>query len=162
MGPRLPPAGARQLPPPRFVGRLTPHGMPPRMLPPPPLNPMFGPGGPRQRLPLPPRLAGGASRPNGMLPRFSGGPRARGMAPIVPSMGPRGSGPPRGPPMRLWPRRMPPPPQMMPPMRLRFGAGNGNVKGKTMNNSKKVKIEVRTPALAILLLSSLNCINFGW
>lgn len=145
MGPRLPPAGgARQLPPPRFVGRLTPR-MPPRMLPP-PITPMFGPGGPpRQRLlPLPPRPAGGVSRPNGMLPRFPGGPRARGMAPIMPSMGPRGSGLPRGPPLRPWPRRMPPPPQMIPPMRPRFGAGNGNSKGKAMGNTKKVKIEVRT------------------
>lgn len=144
MGPRLPPAGARQLPPPRFVGRLAPHGIPPRMLPPPPLNPMFGP---RQRLPLPPR-PGGVSRPNGMLPRFPGGPRARGMAPIIPSMGPRGSVLPRGPPIRPWARRIPPPPQMMPPMRLRFGAGNANTKGKVMGNSKKVKIEVCTFALA--------------
>ncbi|XP_077282847.1 FMR1-interacting protein NUFIP1 isoform X2 [Temnothorax americanus] len=145
MGPRLPPAGARQLPPPRFVGRITPHGMPPRMPPLPPLNPMFGP---RQRLPLPPRPAGGVSRPNGMLPRFPAGPRSRGMAPIVPSMGPRGSGPPRGPPMRPWPRRMPLPPpppplplQMVPPMRPRYNAGNGNVKAKTMGNAKKVKVE---------------------
>ncbi|KAL0101498.1 hypothetical protein PUN28_018967 [Cardiocondyla obscurior] len=144
MGSRLPPAGARQLPPPRFVGRMTPHGMPLRMLPPPPLlNPMFGPGGPRQRLPPPPpRSAGGVSRPNGMLPRFPGGPRARGMAPIVVSMGPRGAGLPRGPPMRPWPRgRVPPPPQMIPPMRFRYGAGNGNTKGKALGNSKKVKIE---------------------
>ncbi|XP_071645142.1 FMR1-interacting protein NUFIP1 [Temnothorax longispinosus] len=143
MGPRLPPAGARQLPPPRFVGRITPHGMPPRMPPLPPLNPMFGP---RQRLPLPPRPAGGVSRPNGMLPRFPAGPRSRGMAPIVPSMGPRGSGPPRGPPMRPWPRRMPLPPpplplQMVPPMRPRYNAGNGNAKAKTMGNAKKVKVE---------------------
>ncbi|KAG5324931.1 NUFP1 protein, partial [Pseudoatta argentina] len=144
MAPRLPPAGARQLPPPRFAGRLAPppppHGMPPRMLPP-LLNPMFGPGGPRQRLPPPPpRPVGGVSRPNGMLPRFPGGPRARGMAPIVPSMGPRGSGLPRGPPMRPWPRRMPPLPQMMPPIRIRYNTGNGNAKGKT-GNSKKSKIE---------------------
>lgn len=161
MGPRLPPAGVRQLPPPRFVGRLTHHGMPPRMLPPPPLNPMFGPVGPRQRLPPPPRPAGGASRPNGMLPRFSGVPRPRGMAPIMPSMGPRGVGLPRGPPMRLWPRRMLPPPQMMLPMRPRFGAGNGNAKGKAMGNSRKVKVEVRTQALTALSLLFLNCISLG-
>ncbi|XP_011883131.1 PREDICTED: nuclear fragile X mental retardation-interacting protein 1 [Vollenhovia emeryi] len=135
MGPRIPP--------PRFVGRLTPrHGMPPRMPPPPPpLNPMFGPGGPRQRLPPPPRS--GVSRPNGMLPRFPGGPRARGMAPIVPPMGPRGSGLPLGPPMRPWPRRMPLPPQMM-PMRPRFASermGNGNAKGKAMGSSKKSKFD---------------------
>ncbi|XP_018339191.1 PREDICTED: nuclear fragile X mental retardation-interacting protein 1-like, partial [Trachymyrmex septentrionalis] len=144
MAPRLPPAGTRQLPPPRFAGRLAPppppHGMPPRMLPP-PLNPMFGPSGPRQRLPPPPpRPVGGVSRPNGMLPRFPGGPRARGMAPIVPSMGPRGSGLPRGPPMRPWPRRMPLP-QMMPPIRIRYNMGNGNTKSKTMGNPKKGKIE---------------------
>ncbi|KAL6258607.1 hypothetical protein P5V15_010561 [Pogonomyrmex californicus] len=139
MGPRLPPAGMRQLPPPRFAGRLPPHGMPSRMLPP-PLNPMFGPGGPRQRLPPPPpRSTSSVSRPNGMLPRF---PRTHSMAPMpVPSMRPRGSGLLHGPPMRMWPRRLPPPPQMMLPIRHRFATGNGNAKGKTTGTSKKVMIE---------------------
>ncbi|XP_036149660.1 nuclear fragile X mental retardation-interacting protein 1 isoform X2 [Monomorium pharaonis] len=142
LGPRMPPVGMRQLPPPRFAG-LPPHGM--LRMRPPPLNPMFSlPGGPRQRIPLPPRPAGGITRPNGMLPRFppGPGPRTRAMPPIVPSMGgPRGSGPPHGPPIRVWPRRMPPPPpppQMMPPqMRFKYGPGNGNAKIKAVNNPKK-------------------------
>ncbi|XP_012541538.1 nuclear fragile X mental retardation-interacting protein 1 isoform X1 [Monomorium pharaonis] len=154
LGPRMPPVGMRQLPPPRFAG-LPPHGM--LRMRPPPLNPMFSlPGGPRQRIPLPPRPAGGITRPNGMLPRFppGPGPRTRAMPPIVPSMGgPRGSGPPHGPPIRVWPRRMPPPPpppQMMPPqMRFKYGPGNGNAKIKAVNNPKKERkleeLELKKP-----------------
>ncbi|XP_032671754.1 DNA-binding protein K10-like isoform X2 [Odontomachus brunneus] len=148
VGNRLPPGGMRPLPPPRFGGRLAPHGMPPRMPLPLP-NPVFGPM--RQRLPLPPRAAG-VSRPNGLLPLFPG-PRARGMAlGAVPPMIPRGVGPIRNS-IRHWYRRIPPPPppppQMMPPMRPRFAAGNGNIKVKTMNNTKKInkleELELKKP-----------------
>lgn len=148
MGPRVPPAGMRRLPPPRFSNRLTSPGMPMRPLPPPlPPMSMFGPGGHRQRLPPPPppplplRPGAGSSRLNGMLPLYPGGPRSRGMAPIAPPVGPRGSGAPHGPLMRPWPRRMPPP-HIMPPMRPRF-TGNGNIKGKGTVNIKKInKMEV--------------------
>ncbi|EFN67787.1 hypothetical protein EAG_02734 [Camponotus floridanus] len=152
LGSRQLPAGARPLPPPRFGGRPTiPQRIPP--LPPrlpspprmrriPPINPMFGPGDPRQRItPLPPPqplrhvAGGGMSRLNGrdMPPLFPGGPRARGhLAPIVPPMGPR------GPLMRPWPRRMMPP-QMMPPMRpMRYNVGNGSLKSKPSRNAKKL------------------------
>ncbi|XP_011351931.1 nuclear fragile X mental retardation-interacting protein 1 isoform X2 [Ooceraea biroi] len=141
MGPRMPGAGARPLPPPRFG--IGPPGTP--RIPPPPINP-FGHMPMRNRLPPPARLPGGVSRPNGMLPLFPGGPRARGMAPIVPPMvPPRGAGPPRAPPPRPWFRRMAPIPPMppvhiphMPHVRRRFNADNGNVKGKPMNNTRKV------------------------
>lgn len=130
------------LPPPRFGGRLVPHGMPPRM--PLPMNPVFagGPGPMRQRLPLPPRPTG-VSRPNGLLPIFPG-PRARGMLP-APLMAPQGAG--LRNPGRHWYRRIPPPLpplQMLPPMRPRFATmSNGNIKVKTTNNTKKVnKFEV--------------------
>ncbi|XP_076179147.1 FMR1-interacting protein NUFIP1 isoform X3 [Ptiloglossa arizonensis] len=139
LGPRVPPAGIRPPPLPRFGGRLP--GLPPRM-PLLPMSPVFGPM--RQRLPPPPR-PGGASRPSGPMPLF--GPRVRGMAPMVPPMGLRGAGP-RGPPMRPWSRRGLPP-QILPHMRPRFSIGNGNVKGKAMNNVKKVskleELELKKP-----------------
>lgn len=152
LGSRQLPAGARPLPPPRFGGRpaipqrippLPPRlPSPPRMRRiPPPINPMFGPGDPRQRIPplpspqpLRPVAGGGMSRLSGrdMPPLFPGGPRARHLAPIVPPMGPR------GPLMRPWPRRMMPP-QMMPPMRpMRYNAGNGSLKSKPSRNAKKL------------------------
>lgn len=135
LGPRVPPTGVRPPPPPRFGGRLPPPGLPPRM-PPPPMNPVFGPM--RQRLPPPPR-PGGVNRPSGPMPLF--GPRVRAMAPMVPPMGLRGVGP-RGPLMRPWHRRALPP-QILSHMRPRFSIRNGNVKGKAMNNAKKVsKLEV--------------------
>ncbi|EZA60852.1 hypothetical protein DMN91_008060 [Ooceraea biroi] len=152
MGPRMPGAGARPLPPPRFG--IGPPGTP--RIPPPPINP-FGHMPMRNRLPPPARLPGGVSRPNGMLPLFPGGPRARGMAPIVPPMvPPRGAGPPRAPPPRPWFRRMAPIPPMppvhiphMPHVRRRFNADNGNVKGKPMNNTRKVnkleELELKKP-----------------
>ncbi|XP_025156017.1 uncharacterized protein LOC105181719 [Harpegnathos saltator] len=129
--------------------------MPPRMPMPMPMpmsmsmsmNPVFGGPGPmRQRLFLPPRPAG-VSRPNGLLPLFPGF-RARGMVPgIIPPMGPRGIGPRN--PMRHWYRRIPPPPLQMPSMRPRFPVGNGNIKGKAMNNTKKVnkleELELKKP-----------------
>ncbi|XP_014484087.1 PREDICTED: DNA-binding protein K10-like isoform X2 [Dinoponera quadriceps] len=136
IGGRIPPAGMRPLPPPRF------GGMPPRM--PLPMSPVFSNPGPlRQRLlpMLPPRPAG-LSRPNGLLPNgLFPGPRVRGMVPgIAPPMLPRGLGPRN--PMRHWYRRIPPPPlppQMIPP---RF-VGNGSAKSKALNNTKKVnKLEV--------------------
>lgn len=151
LGSRVLPAGARPLPPPRFGGRPAmpqrilplpprmPSPPPPRMRRIPPINPMFSPGDPRQRIPplpppQPPRpvAGGGMSRLN-VPPLFPGGPRARGhMAPIVPPMGPR------GPLMRPWPRRMIPP-QMMPPMRpMRYNAGNGSLKSKPTRNTKKI------------------------
>ncbi|KAK1121844.1 hypothetical protein K0M31_010154 [Melipona bicolor] len=127
-------------PPPRFGGRLPPPGLPPRM-PPPPMNPVFGPI--RQRLPPPPRP--GVSRPSGPMPLF--GPRVRGMAPMVPPMGLRGVGP-RGPLMRPWHRRALPP-QILSHMRPRFSIGNGNAKGKALNNVKKVskleELELKKP-----------------
>ena len=105
-------------------------------MPPPPMNPVFGPM--RQRLPPPPR-PGGVNRPSGPMPLF--GPRVRAMAPMVPPMGLRGVGP-RGPLMRPWHRRALPP-QILSHMRPRFSIRNGNVKGKAMNNAKKVsKLEV--------------------
>ncbi|XP_053995760.1 FMR1-interacting protein NUFIP1-like isoform X1 [Hylaeus anthracinus] len=138
LGPRVPPAGIRPPPPPRFGGRLP--GLPPRM-PLLPMNPVFGPM--RQRLPPPPR-PGGVSRPSGPMPLF--GPRVRGMAPMVPPMGLRGAGP-QGPPIRPWSRRGLPP-QILPHMRPRFSVGNGNVKGK-LNNMKKVskleELELKKP-----------------
>ncbi|XP_033329082.1 FMR1-interacting protein NUFIP1 isoform X2 [Megalopta genalis] len=136
LGPRVPPAGIRPPPPPRFGGRLPPPGLPPRM-PPPPMSPVFGPM--RQRLPPPPR-PGGVSRPSGPMPLF--GPRVRGMAPMVPPMGLRAAGP-RGPPMRPWSRRGLPP-QILPHMRPRFSIGNGNAKGKALNNMKK-ELELKKP-----------------
>ncbi|GAB1865084.1 Nuclear fragile X mental retardation-interacting protein 1 [Camponotus japonicus] len=162
LGSRQLPAGARPLPPPRFGGRpaipqrippLPPRlPSPPRMRRiPPPINPMFGPGDPRQRippLPLPspqplrPVAGGGMSRLSGrdMPPLFPGGPRARHLAPIVPPMGPR------GPLMRPWPRRMMPP-QMMPPMRpMRYNAGNGSLKSKPSRNAKKLNNRTDHPA----------------
>lgn len=144
LGPRIPPAGLRPPPPPRFVGRLPPPGLPPRM-PPPPMSPVFGPM--RQRLPPPPRPGGINRPPNGPIPLF--GPRVRGMAPMVPPMGLRGVGP-RGPLMRPWHRRALPP-QILSHMRPRFSIGNGNVKGKTLNNAKKVsKLEVSKTFSVIL------------
>ncbi|XP_015432004.1 PREDICTED: nuclear fragile X mental retardation-interacting protein 1-like isoform X2 [Dufourea novaeangliae] len=141
LGPRIPPAGIRPPLPPRFGGRLPPPGLPPRM-PPPPMNPVFGPM--RQRLPPPPR-PGGVTRPSGPIPLF--GPRVRGMAPMVPPMGLRGAGP-RGPLMRPWSRRGLPP-QILPHMRPRFSIGNGNTKGKGLNNVKKVskleELELKKP-----------------
>ncbi|XP_031840145.1 FMR1-interacting protein NUFIP1 [Nomia melanderi] len=141
LGPRVPPAGIRPPPPPRFGGRLPPPGLPPRM-PPPPMSPVFGPM--RQRLPPPPR-PGGVTRPSGPMPLF--GPRVRGMAPIVPPMALRAVGP-RGPPMRPWSRRGLPP-QILPHMRPRFSIGNGNAKGKALNNVKKVskleELELKKP-----------------
>ncbi|XP_076302471.1 FMR1-interacting protein NUFIP1 [Lasioglossum baleicum] len=141
LGPRVPPAGIRPPPPPRFGGRLPPPGLPPRM-PPPPMSPVFGPM--RQRLPPPPR-PGGVNRPSGPMPLF--GPRVRGMAPMVPPMGLRAAGP-RGPPMRPWSRRGMPP-QILPHMRPRFSIGNGNAKGKALNNMKKVskleELELKKP-----------------
>ncbi|CAK9809854.1 FMR1-interacting protein NUFIP1 [Anthophora quadrimaculata] len=141
LGPRVPPAGIRPPPPPRFGGRLPHPGLPPRM-PPPPISPVFGPM--RQRLPPPPR-PGGVARPSGPIPLF--GPRVRGMAPMVPPMGLRGAGP-RVPLMRPWPRRALPP-QILSHMRPRFSVGNGNVKGKALNNAKKVskleEIELKKP-----------------
>ncbi|XP_031365409.1 putative uncharacterized protein DDB_G0274405 isoform X1 [Apis dorsata] len=140
-GPRVPPTGVRPPPPPRFGGRLPPPGLPPRM-PPPPMNPVFGPM--RQRLPPPPR-PGGVNRPSGPMPLF--GPRVRAMAPMVPPMGLRGVGP-RGPLMRPWHRRALPP-QILSHMRPRFSIRNGNVKGKAMNNAKKVskleELELKKP-----------------
>lgn len=144
LGPRVPPAGIRPPPPPRFGGRLPPPGLPPRM-PPLPMNPVFGPM--RQRLPPPPR-PGGVSRPSGPMPLF--GPRVRGMAPMVPPMGLRGVGP-RGPLLRPWHRRALPP-QILSHMRPRFSIGNGNVKGKASNNVKKVsKLEVSMKFLIYLI-----------
>ncbi|XP_076767157.1 FMR1-interacting protein NUFIP1 [Xylocopa sonorina] len=141
LGPRVPPAGIRPLPPPRFGARLPPPGLPPRM-PPPPMSPVFGPM--RQRLPPPPRPTG-VSRPNGPIPLF--GPRVRGMAPMVPPIGLRGAGP-RGPLMRPWHRRALPP-QILSRMRPRFSIGNGNVKGKALSNVKKVskleELELKKP-----------------
>ncbi|KAL6425944.1 hypothetical protein ACFW04_008921 [Cataglyphis niger] len=155
LGSRILPAGARPLPPPRFGGRpaipqripLPPRmPSPPRMRRMPPMNPMFGPVDPRQRIPPPPPPplsqssrpvsgsgGGGISRLNGVPPLFPGGPRARGhLAPIAPPMGPR------GPFMRPWPRRMLPP-QMMPPMRpMRYNTGNASLKGKPTRNAKKI------------------------
>lgn len=161
----MPPAAMRSLPPPRFRARavlprvtLVPPGMPPRM-PPPPMNPAFGP----IRLRLPPLRPVGVSRPNGLLPLFP--PRTRGYqgapgAPMIPPMGSRGSGVPRGPLIRPWPRI--PPPQMMPPMRPRFGVRNGQIKGKPMNNVKKVnKLEVRIYSFYLLNLSISLCF-FSW
>ncbi|XP_050457229.1 FMR1-interacting protein NUFIP1 isoform X1 [Cataglyphis hispanica] len=153
LGSRILPAGARPLPPPRFGGRpaipqrvpLPPRmPSPPRMRRMPPMNPMFGPVDPRQRIPPPPPPplsqpsrpvsgGGGISRLNGVPPLFPGGLRARGhLAPIAPPMGPR------GPFMRPWPRRMLPP-QMMPPMRpMRYNTGNASLKGKPIRNAKKI------------------------
>lgn len=154
LGSRILPAGARPLPPPRFGGRpaipqripLPPRmPSPPRMRRMPPMNPMYGPVDPRQRIPPPPPPpsqpprpvpgGGGAgiSRLNGVPPLFPGGPRARGhLAPIAPPMGPR------GPFMRPWPRRMLPP-QMMPPMRpMRYNTANASLKGKPIRNAKKI------------------------
>lgn len=157
-GSRGPPAGIRILPPPRFGGRLhgMPHGMPPRM--PLPMNPVFG-SPMRQRLLLPPRPAG-VSRPNGLLPLFPG-PRARGMMPgMVPPMVPRGVG--LRNPMRHWYRRIPPPtppPQMTSSTRPRFVAGNGNIKGKVMNNTKKVnKFEVRVCICSLTTARVVDCL----
>ncbi|XP_012146701.1 FMR1-interacting protein NUFIP1 [Megachile rotundata] len=141
LGPRVPPAGIRPPPPPRFGGRLPPPGLPPRM-PPPPINPVFGPI--RQRLPPPPR-PGGVSRPSGPMPLF--GPRVRAMAPMIPPLGLRGAGP-RGPLMRPWHRRALPP-QILSHMRPRYSIGNGNAKGKASNNVKKVnkleELELKKP-----------------
>ncbi|XP_076249508.1 FMR1-interacting protein NUFIP1 [Calliopsis andreniformis] len=141
LGPRVPPVGIRPPPPPRFGGRLPPPGLPPRM-PPPPMSPVFGPM--RQRLPPPPRPVG-VSRPNGPMPLF--GPRVRGMAPMVPPIGLRGAGP-RAPLMRPWARRGLPP-QILSHMRPRFSVGNGNAKGKAMNNVKKAnkleELELKKP-----------------
>lgn len=141
LGPRVPPAGIRPPPPPRFGGRLPPPGLPPRM-PPPPMNPVFGPI--RQRLPPPPRPVG-VNRPSGPMPLF--GPRVRGIAPMVPPISLRGVGP-RGPLMRPWHRRALPP-QILSHMRPRFSVGNGNAKGKALNNVKKVskleELELKKP-----------------
>lgn len=135
LGPRVPPAGIRPPPPPRFGGRLPPLAFPPGM-PPPPINPVFGPI--RQRLPPPPR-PGGVNRPSGPMPLF--GPRVRAMAPMALPIGLRGAGP-RGPLMRPWHRRALPP-QILSHMRPRFSVGNGNSKGKALNNVKKVsKLDV--------------------
>lgn len=186
LGSRLP-AGVRPLPPPRFGGRpaisqrippLPPRmPSPPRMSSPsrmpsppwmrriPPINPMFGPGDPRQRIPplqppripplQPPRIpplqpprpvTGGMSRLNGVPPLFPGGPRARGLAPIVPPMGPR------GPLMRPWPRRM------MPPMRpMRYNAGNGSLKSKPTRNAKK--LNNRTVGISLYSPVYSDCLN---
>jgi len=137
----MPSSGARPLPPPRFG--IMPPGTAPRMLPP-SINPIFGGHiAMRPRLPPPSRLPG---RPNGMMPLFPSGPRQRGIIPIGPRMGPR------GPLVRPWLQRMPMPqipqipqmPQML-HMRRKFASGNGNIKGKAINNIKKVnKLEVRT------------------
>ena len=141
LGPRLPPAGIRPPPPPRFGGRLPPPGLPPRM-PPLPMCPVFGPM--RQRLPLPPPPIG-VNRPNGILPLFE--PRVRGMAPMVPPMGLRGIRP-RAPLMRPWARRGMPH-QILPHMRPRFAAGNSNAKSKASHNVKKTKkleeLELKKP-----------------
>ncbi|XP_015117203.1 nuclear fragile X mental retardation-interacting protein 1 [Diachasma alloeum] len=150
LGPRMPPAGMRP-PPPRF-GRMPMPGMPPRMPPPPmpPMPPMGGMFGPmRQRMPPPPPRPGGMMRPGGPPPPpplF--GPRGRGPPPLMmPMMGPRGMGP-RGPPIRPGPRGILPP-QGLPHMRPRFPPGNGNMKGKGINNAKKVskleELELKKP-----------------
>lgn len=133
LGPRLPPAGIRLPPPPRFGARLPPPGMPPRM-PLPPMSAILGPM--RQRLPPPPRL-GGVAQPGGPLPLFPPG-----RAPLPPMAGPR------GPLMCPWPRRVLPP-QILPHMRPRFSTRNGTVKGKVLNNAKKVikleELELKKP-----------------
>ncbi|XP_067212769.1 FMR1-interacting protein NUFIP1 isoform X2 [Linepithema humile] len=125
MGSRVPSAGLRSLPPPRFGNRIASSGMPMRM---PPLHPLlpisaFGLGGYRERLPPPPpplRPGGGLSRPNGMLPLYPSGHRSCGMAPIPPPVRPRGV--PHGP-FMPWSRKMLSP-QMMPPMRPKYTASN--------------------------------------
>ncbi|XP_043485615.1 nuclear fragile X mental retardation-interacting protein 1-like isoform X5 [Polistes fuscatus] len=121
LGPRIPPAGVRPLPHPRF-GAIFPPGMPPRM----PLPPMSGILGPmRPRLPPPPRI-GGVAQPGGPRPLLPPG-----RAPLPPMPGPR------GPLMCPWPRRVLPP-QMVPHMRPRFSPRNGSIKGKSVNSAKKV------------------------
>ncbi|XP_046430118.1 nuclear fragile X mental retardation-interacting protein 1-like [Neodiprion fabricii] len=132
LGPRMPPVGMRPMPPPRFGGRLPPPGMPLRM----PPHPMFGPM--RQRMPL----------PGPGMPMF--GPRIRGMPPMMmgPMMGPRGMGPCGPPPMRPTSRGMLPS-QGLPHMRARLPLCGINMKGKGMNNSKKVskleELELKKP-----------------
>lgn len=146
MGPRIPPAGMR--PPMHRYGRVPPP--PPGMtrgMPPPPMNPMFGPRG-RPIPPLPPRPGPMMARPMGLHPppcppMF--GPRNRHMPPMPPPMPPMGlRGPmgPRGPPMRPGPRGVLPP-HALPHMRPRFPPNHVNGKGKGNNTKKANKLEVR-------------------
>ncbi|XP_012219687.2 FMR1-interacting protein NUFIP1 isoform X1 [Linepithema humile] len=148
MGSRVPSAGLRSLPPPRFGNRIASSGMPMRM---PPLHPLlpisaFGLGGYRERLPPPPpplRPGGGLSRPNGMLPLYPSGHRSCGMAPIPPPVRPRGV--PHGP-FMPWSRKMLSP-QMMPPMRPKYTASNDTkIKATiTVKKPNKEVIELKKP-----------------